>query len=789
MMRLKERRKSSETFVLPSIHQAPYSNTVNTSSPQFSRARPISTSSVSTLSSTLSSFASDRLKEGRKKVQLTFQELQSLHHKLSPNKPHSIYISNSSISDISNISKYSNISKPKKKVSKKESEEMDRENINDDEQSLIHDSDLEVMKPAKSKLQQRRRRMSALHDLSSMRINKKFDLFDPKKVTVVNQQPCTKNGCSGRVSLDSLEDLLQQTNRMAQQMKKARKNRMSNPIARQSLKKNEFDNRTSREERLTYPPIQKKSKKLSPYRQQRLSLSNKITNVVPKPSVLPLSLQREQHTKKVRRKSIKKDNEEDGRRNLDKRTARLRYSKHFKAQIETMNKNERHRNGMMQNSPKEVNGVSIYVRKRPLFDYEKGRNDFDVIKVKERQGEVIVQNCVMHPDMRRMFVKPIRYPCSIAFDHQRSNEDVFDTIAYPLLKVALEGGIATLLMYGQTGSGKSYTIASIESNISSSLFQMDTSALKISVQFVELAGKRCVDLLGSHEEIKLAENKNGSVTLVNAKKKYVSTVDDLNSCVTEGKKRRATEATEMNGVSSRSHAILILEIIDTQKKEKRGNFTLIDLAGSERRHDSLYHSSDRQKETSEINASLWALKECTRARAIGQKKTRTQKNNTYIPYRSNNLTRILKESFEREDAKLSVIATVAPNATNTEHTMETLKTVANIVGSENLIKEFSPIEVVPLSIKKNIVQHPKSWKNEYLVSWLRKKKLIDLVCIPEGMDGKSIMRIPLTQMKILLCNGNIDIATKLFQALRTESDKVSKLQLRERQNQKNMSRN
>jgi kinesin family protein 2/24 len=36
--------------------------------------------------------------------------------------------------------------------------------------------------------------------------------------------------------------------------------------------------------------------------------------------------------------------------------------------------------------------------------------------------------------------------------------------------------------------------------------------------------------------------------------------------------------------------------------------TLIDCAGSERRHDSMYHDSQRQKESAEINASLWAIK-------------------------------------------------------------------------------------------------------------------------------------------------------------------------------------
>ena len=48
--------------------------------------------------------------------------------------------------------------------------------------------------------------------------------------------------------------------------------------------------------------------------------------------------------------------------------------------------------------------------------------------------------------------------------------------------------------------------------------------------------------------------------------------------------------------------------------KKRGIITLIDCAGSERRNDSLYHDKERQKVSAEINASLYALKSCIRAR-------------------------------------------------------------------------------------------------------------------------------------------------------------------------------
>lgn len=44
---------------------------------------------------------------------------------------------------------------------------------------------------------------------------------------------------------------------------------------------------------------------------------------------------------------------------------------------------------------------------------------------------------------------------------------------------------------------------------------------------------------------------------------------------------------------------------------------------------------ERQKESTEINASLYALKECVRARALQAKGKRAQ-----IPFRSSNLTKV-----------------------------------------------------------------------------------------------------------------------------------------------------
>jgi kinesin family protein 2/24 len=186
----------------------------------------------------------------------------------------------------------------------------------------------------------------------------------------------------------------------------------------------------------------------------------------------------------------------------------------------------------------------------------------------------------------------------------------------------------------------------------------------------------------------------------------------------------------------------------------------------------LYHGSERQKESAEINASLYSLKECIRARAS---------KNARIPFRSSNLTRILKESFERDGTRLCVIACVAPNATDTEHTMETLKTVAGIVGVDDQIKEEKAHEVSSQLLESRpTILPPSAWDHEHLKKFLAQKKM-ERVQLSEKHDGKILMKMSVPQMRAQLFDDrDKELAQKLFDLLRKENDRVTAIQRKER---------
>lgn len=145
------------------------------------------------------------------------------------------------------------------------------------------------------------------------------------------------------------------------------------------------------------------------------------------------------------------------------------------------------------------------------------------------------------------------------------------------------------------------------------------------------------------------------------------------------------------------------------------------------------------------------------------------------------MTRILKESFERDGARLCVIACVAPNATDTEHTMETLKTVASIVGVDDQIKEEKAHEVSSQLLEtRPTTLPPSAWDHEHLKKFLALKKM-ERVQLTEKHDGKILMKMSVTQMRTQLFDvRDKELAQKLFDLLRKENDRVTAIQRKER---------
>ena len=172
---------------------------------------------------------------------------------------------------------------------------------------------------------------------------------------------------------------------------------------------------------------------------------------------------------------------------------------------------------------------------------------------------------------------------------------------------------------------------------------------------------------------RIRQTPAGEIVLDGVTRRVVHSYESLAKFLAEGTKRRTTASTNMNAVSSRSHAILTLHVVVTDNDLSDGNDSrraklhLVDLAGSERA-SSTGATGDRLKEGAAINQSLSALgnviNALTKPAAPGTKQ--------FVPYRDSTLTRILQDSIGG-NAYTLMICCVSPASVNYQETLSSLR--------------------------------------------------------------------------------------------------------------------
>ncbi|CAK4622878.1 unnamed protein product [Aphanomyces euteiches] len=290
-----------------------------------------------------------------------------------------------------------------------------------------------------------------------------------------------------------------------------------------------------------------------------------------------------------------------------------------------------------------------------------------------------------------------------------------------------------------------------------------------------------LDLLRRRQKVSVCDTNGGDSKLLNVTERNVDSSARLVETIQEALAQRATEAvsfetskiihtatqTAVNSVSSRSHFLCRLGLVD---KRKRGQLTLLDLAGSERNEDSFHHTADRRREAIEINSSHLALKQCVQA--LGQQDT-----TGFVPYRASTLTRLLKDSLWAKDARAAVIATISPIATDTEHTLHTLQYASMmLVDAPEEIKE--QVEV-PTAVEEAKTKVIKDWDNSDVIEWwqsLKRGLFTKYSSNLRGVDGKMLLRLGLPRIN-QLCNSNAIDGEAVFKCLQKEKaqdDKADK---------------
>ncbi|KAF9136155.1 kinesin-like protein Klp5 [Mortierella sp. 14UC] len=284
--------------------------------------------------------------------------------------------------------------------------------------------------------------------------------------------------------------------------------------------------------------------------------------------------------------------------------------------------------------------------------------------------------------------KDMRYAFDRVFHEGAQQEEVFENTTRHLIDGVLNGYNGTLFAYGATGCGKTHTISgTIEKpgiifltmqELYDRIKEMeDEKTIEVSLSYLEVYNETIRDLLakpGSESarpaSLHLREDSSKKISIAGLSEHHPKGMDALMDLVLMGNENRTMSPTEANATSSRSHAVLQINICQRLKTANvNEDFTvatlsLIDLAGSERA-SATKNRGTRLTEGANINKSLLALGNCINALCDNKPKA-------HIPYRDSKLTRLLKFSLGG-NCKTVMIACVSPSSKHYEETHNTLK--------------------------------------------------------------------------------------------------------------------
>jgi kinesin family member 2/24 len=312
--------------------------------------------------------------------------------------------------------------------------------------------------------------------------------------------------------------------------------------------------------------------------------------------------------------------------------------------------------------------IQVIVRKRPLNSKEISKGDHDIL-LKASQDTLVVREQKLKLDLSK-YIEEHSFTFDGVYSEETTNQELYISAVQPIVQASFQGAKVTCFAYGQTGSGKTFTMMGEGSNpglyllaANDLFFYRDQyfRQIKFAVSFYEIYCGKLHDLLNERNQLFAREDAKQTVNIVGLQNKPVETVENLMKLIGTGMEARTTGQTGANDDSSRSHAVL--EINLKQGKKLVGKMSFIDLAGSERGADVSGADFKTRMDGAEINKSLLALKECIRA--LDQEKRHT-------PFRGSKLTQVLKDSFVG-NCRTVMIANVSPGMLSCEHTLNTLR--------------------------------------------------------------------------------------------------------------------
>ncbi|KAJ7557553.1 hypothetical protein O6H91_05G132100 [Diphasiastrum complanatum] len=377
-------------------------------------------------------------------------------------------------------------------------------------------------------------------------------------------------------------------------------------------------------------------------------------------------------------------------------------------------------------------GSSAVQRRNSTSSQKNGKDDSGVpgrvrvaVRLRPRNTEELAADadfgdCVeLLPELKRLKLRKNNWDCeTYQFDEvlteTASQKRVYEVVAKPVVESVLEGYNGTVMAYGQTGTGKTFTLGrlgeedcanrgimvrALEDILADISFEHDA----VTVSYLQLYMESVQDLLTpERDNIAIVEDpKTGDVSLPGATLVELRDQKSFVELLQTGEANRFAANTKLNTESSRSHAILLVNVKRSAKNKQERDFAshsengngvhvskghraptirkskllIVDLAGSER-VDKSGSEGHQLEEAKAINLSLTALGKCINALA---------ENSPHIPIRDSKLTRLLRDSFGGT-ARTSLIITIGPSPRHRGETASTILFGQRAMRVENMVK-------------------------------------------------------------------------------------------------------
>ncbi|KAJ6609058.1 P-loop containing nucleoside triphosphate hydrolase protein [Mycena sp. CBHHK59/15] len=279
-----------------------------------------------------------------------------------------------------------------------------------------------------------------------------------------------------------------------------------------------------------------------------------------------------------------------------------------------------------------------------------------------------------------------KFPFTSCYDEAATQEEIFVNDVQPMVDIVYSGVTVTIFAYGVTSSGKTHTMQGTKTDpgviprVVRSMFTRAGEGTQLTVSYIEIYKDDVYDLLVAREnapKLPVRESETGAVFVANVTRAPVGSVDEFDAIYAHANKQRSVGATNLNRASSRSHAVLTIEVEVADGgagKVRTGKINLVDLAGSEN-NKLTGNDPARMAESAAINRSLSVLGQVVHALNQGAPR---------IPYRNSKLTRILQDALGGNAVGL-LICCLAPGTRFRQDTLNTLNFAVRTKNIENRV--------------------------------------------------------------------------------------------------------